>query len=129
MRSRNSASGSSAPVRADVAAGGTEGRFRWATPRTALCIGILTLLMFAASVPLANISKGDNNNVLVVPFAVLGYVLARRQPRNPIGWIMLVLGPIFIVSTDAALYSLLAYHVDGHDLPLSRLAVVLAPDW
>jgi hypothetical protein len=33
------------------------------------------------------------------------------------------------VSNDAALYSLVAYHVDGHDLPLSRLAVVLAPDW
>ncbi len=40
-----------------------------------------------------------------------------------------MLGPVFIVSTDAGLYSLLAYHVDGHDLPLSRLAVVLAPGW
>jgi len=129
MRSRTGPRGSTAPARPDIAAGGAEGRFRWATRRTALVVGVATLLMFAASIPLANVSKAGNNNVLVVPFALLGYVLARRQPRNPIGWIMLVLGPIFMVSNDAAMYSLLAYHVDGHDLPLSRLAVVLAPDW
>jgi hypothetical protein len=121
--------GSSAPVRPDIAAGGAQRRFRWATPRTALVVGVLTLLLFAASVPLVKIAKAQNTNVLVVPFAVLGFVLARRRPRNPIGWIMLVLGPVFIVSTDASLYSLLAYHVRGHDLPLSRLAVVLAPSW
>jgi hypothetical protein len=85
--------------------------------------------MFAASVPLAKIAKASNPAPLVIPFAVLGFVLARRQPRNPIGWIMLLLGPIVIVSADAGMYSLLAYHVDGHDLPLSRLAVVLSPAW
>jgi hypothetical protein len=121
--------GSTTPARPDVAAGGAEGRFRWATPRTALVVGILTVLMFAASVPLAKASKTGSPPVLMIPFALLGYVLARRQPRNPIGWIMLLLGPIFIVSSAAGTYSLLAYHVDGHDLPLSRLAVVLAPDW
>jgi hypothetical protein len=113
----------------DAERGRVPTRFRWATRRTALVVGVVTLLMFAASVPLANISKAKDGTVLVVPFAVLGYVLARRQPRNPIGWIMLLLGPIVIVSAAAAMYSLLAYHVDGHDLPLSRLAVVLAPDW
>jgi hypothetical protein len=129
MRSRTSAARSTAPARPDVAAGGAEGRFRWATPRTALVVGVVTLLMFAASVPLAKVSKTGNPPVLVIPFAVLGFVLARRQPRNPIGWIMLLLGPLFILSTDAGMYSVLAYHVDGHDLPLSRLAVVLAPAW
>ena len=103
--------------------------FRWATPRTALVVGVVTLLMFAACVPLAKVSTTGNPPVLVLPFAVLGFVLARRQPRNPIGWIMLLLGPVFIVSTAAGMYSVLAYRVDGHDLPLSRLAVVLAPAW
>ena len=122
--------GDSVPAaRPDAAAAGAQGRFRWATPRTALVVGLATLLMFVASVPLATISKAKNGSLVVLPFAVLGLVLARRQPRNPIGWIMLLLGPTVVVSGDAALYSLLAYHVDGHDLPLSRLAVVLAPDW
>ena len=85
--------------------------------------------MFAASVPLAKASKTGSAPGLILPFAVLGYVLARRQPRNPIGWIMLLLGPVFILSTDAGNYSMLAYQVDGHDLPLSRLAVVLSPAW
>jgi hypothetical protein len=129
VTSWTSTAGPSAPGRSDAAAGGAEGRFRWATSRTALVVGVVTLLMFAASVPLAHISNTKNTNVLVVPFAVLGFVLARRQPRNPIGWIMLLLGPIFIVSTDAGMYSLLAYHIDGHDLPLSRIAVVLSPNW
>jgi hypothetical protein len=113
----------------DAEPGRVRTRFRWATRRAALVVGVATLLMFTASIPLAKISKAGNSSVLVAPFAVLGYVLARRQPRNPIGWIMLLLGPLVIVSADAAMYSLLAYRVDGHDLPLSRLAVVLAPDW
>ncbi len=108
---------------------GSRVRFRCATPRTALVVGVVTLLMFAACVPLAKLSKTGSPPVLVIPFAVLGFVLARRQPRNPIGWIMLLLGPVFIVSTAAGLYSVLAYRVDGHDLPLSRVAVVVAPAW
>jgi hypothetical protein len=129
VRSRISVGGSSLAARPAADAGGAEGHFRWATPRTALVVGILTLLTFAASVPLAKIAKTGNPPVLVLPFAALGFVLARRQPRNPIGWIMLLLGPAFILSTDAGKYAVLAYHVDGHDLPLSRLAVVLAPAW
>ena len=129
MRSRASAGGSSRPAPPDVAAGGADRRFRWATPRTALVVGVLTLLMFAASVPLAKASKTGSPPGLMIPFGVLGFVLARRQPRNPIGWIMLLLCPVFIVSNDAGLYSLVAYHIHGHDLPLSRLAVVLAPAW
>jgi hypothetical protein len=128
MRSRTVKRGSTAPAQ-PAAVAGEHGRFRWATPRTALVVGLVTLLMFVASIPLAVIAKAEDGSLLVVPFAVLGYVLARRQPRNPIGWIMLVFGLLVVMSNAAAMYSLLAYHVDGHDLPLSRLAVVLAPDW
>ena len=92
--------GTLASARPDVAAGGAEGRLRWATPRVALAVGILTLVLFAASVPLAKASRTGSPPVLMFPFAVLGFVLARRQPRNPIGWIMLLLGPAFIFSTD-----------------------------
>ena len=129
MTSWTRSRGPTPPAQPDTAAGGAQGRFRWATARTALWVGILTLLMFAASVPVAKLSKTGSPPVLVIPFAVLGFVLARRQPRNPIGWIMLLLGPVFILSTDAGNYSMLAYQVDGHDLPLSRLAVVLSPAW
>ena len=45
------------------------------------------------------------STVAVLPFAMLGFVLARRQPRNPIGWILLFFGPAFIVSTAAGMYS------------------------
>jgi hypothetical protein len=120
-------------TQAELARDGAQLRFRWATPQTALLVGVLTLLVLAACIPLAVLSKADISTVLstvvVIPFVVLGFVLARRQPRNPIGWILLFFGPLFLVSSAAGMYADLAYRVDGHDLPLSRLAVVLAPLW
>jgi hypothetical protein len=121
---------------AELARDSAQLRFRWATPRTALLVGVFTLLLLAACVPLAWLSRADNSflstilsTVVVIPFALLGFVLARRLPRNPIGWILLFFGPAFIVSTAAGMYAILAYRVDHHDLPLSRLALVLAPSW
>jgi hypothetical protein len=129
VTSWTSAGGPTAPARPDAAAGGAEGRFRWATPRTALYVGILTVLLFGGGIALAKLGHAGNPNVLALPFALLGFILARRQPRNPIGWIFLAVGPLVVLSGDAGMYSQLAYHVDGHSLPLSRLAVVIAPAW
>jgi hypothetical protein len=122
-----------AVTEADRARDGAPLRFRWANPHTALVVGLVALLLLVACIPLAVLSKADISTVLsvvlVMPFAVLGFVLARREPRNPIGWILLFFGPVFLVSSVAGMYADLAYRVDGHDLPLSRLAVVLAPAW
>jgi hypothetical protein len=66
--------------------------------------------------------------VVTLPFAAVGLVVARRQPRNPIGWIFLALTFGVLVSVNAANYAVLVYRV--HDaLPLGRLAVALAPAW
>jgi hypothetical protein len=66
--------------------------------------------------------------VVTLPFAAVGLVVARRQPRNPIGWIFLALTFGVLVSSNAADYAVLVYRV--HDaLPVGRLAVALAPAW
>lgn len=66
--------------------------------------------------------------IITLPFAAVGLLVARRRPRNPIGWILLAFTFAVLVSVDAANYAVLAYRV--HDgLPLGRLAVFLAPTW
>ena len=100
-----------------------------ASSKTALVIGVLLLALYGASIPLTAATKGGFNAVVALPFAVVGFIVARRQPRNVIGWLLLALALSLVVSSDAAEYSLLAYRQGHHGLPLARLAVFLAPGW
>ena len=62
---------------------------------------------------------------LFAAFGGVGVVLALRQPRNRIGWIML--GCIIVLGLGgiAARYAVLAYRLGHHGLPLASVAVVL----
>lgn len=55
--------------------------------------------------------------------------MAVRVPANPIGWIFLLVSLGLLLGQDAASYSVRAYLIDGHGLPLSRLAVAVATGW
>jgi hypothetical protein len=66
--------------------------------------------------------------LVTLPFAAVGLLVARRRPRNPIGWILLALTFAVLISVDAANYAVLVYRVHNA-LPLGRLAVALAPAW
>ena len=102
---------------------------RLATARTALVVGLLMLALYAASIPLTVATNGGFNAVLALPFSVVGFIVARRQPRNAIGWLLLGLALSLVVSSDAAEYSVLHYRLGHQGLPLIRLAVFLAPGW
>lgn len=106
-------------------------RFRWASPGAATIVGGLTLVLLVIGFPLSEMAKQGlvNQDILMVPFAVVGFVVARKQPRNPIGWIMLVLAPVFMLSSDAGMYSVLIYQRGRTALPLGRLAVALTQLW
>src|SRR5271154_1063038 len=59
-------------------------------------LGALVVASFAAAVPLTVLS-GQIFNALVaaaigVPCAAVGWLVTRRQPGNPIGWLFLVTG-------------------------------------
>ena len=62
----------------------------------AIALVVVTVLLAAASVPLYFLTNqnwlvnGGENVAVAVLFAVAGFVIVRRQPRNPIGWILLV---------------------------------------
>jgi hypothetical protein len=66
---------------------------------------------------------------VIAIYAVVGVVVARRQPRNPIGWILLTFILVLVLSTDAGDYAVLAYRLGHHGLPLAPVAVVLLPLW
>ncbi len=105
---------------------------RLARPSVALALGAVWSLLFAVSFPLAGAAhqiSTATSGALLASFAAVGVLIAYRQPRNPIGWIMLAAAIVLLIGIDAGLYAVLVY-TDGHrGLPLGRLAVALAPGW
>ena len=65
----------------------------------------------------------------MLPFGLVGFVLARRVPGNPIGWILLILAVAMMLSTDDGFYAVRAFRLGHQGLPLARLAVFLAAGW
>ena len=85
---------------------------RLASPRLAVGFGCLYLAMLVAVLPLSALAGqftvGSVSLLIFAPFAAVGVLVAFRQPRNPIGWIMLLLALCFMVGADASFYSVAA---------------------
>jgi len=106
---------------------------RLATPQTAYVLVALTVLLMIAVVPLANIAKlhsgvGAGFLLVLVGFLVVGLILVRQRPRNPIGWSMLLTALFGGVTGAAGPYAVAAYRLHDH-LPLPQVAVLLQPAW
>jgi hypothetical protein len=101
----------------------------------ATALVICGVLLAVASMPLYAVTRqnwlvnGGENIVVGLIFAVVAIAVVRHQPRNPIGWIMLIAAigsePL---PADAASYALLVYRL-GHRLPFGALAVLLQYTW
>ena len=100
----------------------------------AAVLGALILALAAAAVPMgvaahAHASDIAGNLALILSFGGVGVIIARRQPRNPVGWVMVAAAVSLAVSTVAGDYDLLVYRDGRHDLPLGPLSVVLQLGW
>jgi hypothetical protein len=111
----------------------TARRFRVLSPVTASALGVAGLVLVAAWVALAALvhqltilNVGPAVPIVSVS-AVVGWVVARRQPRNPIGWILLIFVVLVTLSTDAGYYAVLRYRLGDGSLPLAPVAVLLEP--
>jgi hypothetical protein len=104
-------------------------RVRLQSGRTAVLLGTLALALTVLYVPLAwparDISDGWDVLLSLLGFAVPGVVVARRLPRNPIGWILIGLGLLGIFYVDASRYAVFDYHFHHGGLPFGRAAVVV----
>ncbi len=114
-------------------------RSRLATPRTAVLLGVLVLILAVLVVPLALLAGASGNDsgggeYLAPAFGVVGFLVAWRRPGNPLGWLLLGAVGFLVLSSDAGLYAVAAYHSHGAgshggSLPLGWVAVLLQPGW
>ncbi len=111
----------------------TARRFALASPATATVLGALVVVLAAALVPLAALVHHDllldgGEAIIAVPFAPVGFIVARRQPGNPIGWLLLAVPVCLLLSTDSGFYAALIYR-QGYHLPLGPAALLLYQAW
>ena len=103
-------------------------RFRLASPTTALLLGAFGIAAFVADVPLAQMThvlraKDFAGGLVFGLILVLGVVVARREPANPLGWIIAGVIVGLGVYDDAGRYSVLDYHFHHGALPFGPAAV------
>jgi len=109
-------------------------RFRPASARTALVLGGLVLALLAATLPTAVANHifalhDVPNLVLIVTTTVVGMVVARHLPANPMGWLILGVGVSLILSVEGTMWLTLDYRIHHGRLPLGWLALLLQPAW
>ena len=111
-------------------------RLRLASPATALVLGAIVVALLAAQWPFAGLahlgvssSTGSPQWWTFTPFGVVGFVVAWRKPRNPLGWCLLGLVVAGALSDDGSLYAIAAYRVRHGTLPLGWVAMLAQPGW
>jgi hypothetical protein len=110
-------------------------RFRLASPTTASVFAIAALLLVAVALVLNALVHqlsilGSGPIVpVVVAYAGVGFLVARRQPGNPIGWILIGFIQLLMLSSIVGWYAVLYYRLGHRGLPLAPVAVLLQPVW
>ena len=114
------------------------GRRRWrlASQATVLVLGGLVLAMLAAAGPFAglarqNVNAGTDGSPWwsVIPFGVVGFLVAWRKPRNPLGWCLVGGTVAGALSEDGSLYAVAGYRLRHGTLPLGWVAMLAQPGW
>jgi hypothetical protein len=105
------------------------GRSWLASPGTANALLVVVMLLAAAVIPLSVLARQNllaNAALLVisVPMCAVGLIVARRQPGNPIGWLLMVIPAGVLLGLDADPYAWLVYRM-GYRLPFGPAAVLL----
>jgi drug/metabolite transporter superfamily protein YnfA len=127
MRQEQSAGGHAAD------AAGAIRRVRLPSPAAGVMLAALALVLilygaYLVLTFLARDFRGLAENAADIPalvFAALGAVVARHQPRNPIGWLLAACGGLYLLTSVTALYAVLDFRVHHGTLPMGRAAVLI----
>jgi hypothetical protein len=118
-----------------MAAQVTAGRFRLASPSTAYVLGAVGVVLLAAAVVVGvashDLTVGGNvaSMIVFLAYGGVGFVVARRQPGNPVGWVLLGFALLLGLEGDASLYAVVVYRLGHGGLPFGPAAVVLGQLW
>ena len=128
--------GNTAQVTSDAGEIAVAARRGVLSPLGALVAGAVVLVFTVLSLPLAIALNTSLLKTSLAPAAVtlafwaVGVLVARREPRNPIGWMMIASGALLMIGLiDAEQYSLAVYVRGDHELPFGDLAVVIGQCW
>ncbi len=95
--------------------------------------GALTAALTLASVPVAAVAHqiGGSTTSFALGAAcwATGSILAHRQPRNAIGWVLLGSAAFFALNTLASAWSVYVYVQHHAGASFGAVAVVLQPSW
>lgn len=99
-----------------------------------VCAGLIATLLVAGLVqagydPLATVDSVVAEVVIITVFAAVGLVVAYRQPRNALGWLMYGAALAFAVNAVASEYSVLVYREHRAWRALGPVAVLFQPMW
>ena len=97
----------------------------FASRRTGLLLGVSTLLLIAVSVIESSLGAGGGTWIALIPFLIVGALVARRQPGNPVGPVLLLVTLVVVAAGDGAGYGILRYRLGYHALPLAQVAAVV----
>jgi hypothetical protein len=110
-------------------------RFVLLSPASASVLGAVVLVLVAASVPLAGLVRQltvpiEAASVIpVLASAAVGVVVARHQPRNPVGWLLIFFTLLLMLSLDGGYYAVYCYRLGHPGLLFAPVAVLLVPLW
>ena len=103
--------------------------------RVRVAVAAATALIVVAGIALTAVTRDPwptNDGIALVvlgAYAGVGYVIARAEPRNPIGWIFLGLGFFTLLDYVNRLYLVLDYRQHGGRLPLGGVALFWQGSW
>lgn len=105
-------------------------------PATAVALAALVLVLMAATAyigtktnPAGSVSVigGAALMLMFLTMAAVGLIVARYQPRNPIGFLLLSVDACFLLGLVSGGYATLVYPLHHHGLPLGTVALMLNP--
>jgi hypothetical protein len=124
-------------VTARPAAGPGVRRRRLTLPRIVLvALVCFALAAFAAAGLFQRVShqipSGSGGGVWVfglLPYGVVGFVVAWRRPRNPLGWIFVGVVVALALTAVGGTYAVVDYRARHGTLPLGWVAMLAQPGW
>jgi hypothetical protein len=94
-------------------------------------VGVMEFIEPGAGSPFgaANVLSAVMGFVFALSFIAVGVVVARREPSNPMGWLLLGVSLAIQLGSFAPAYAYLDYHSDHGSLPFGHFAVLLSGMW